>query len=240
MYFIHQERVGVVKKWGAEEAHATKLQSEPATATTEIMATGQTPAGPSVAAGLETYTPGYLVPKILFAVVGLVVLGVALRQAWPDLRLLVMGRSAEAVAVSVIVGKPGQPDLILKNQAELNEKMKTVANAKDYTWTFYNVFGFETKDGQEVAYRRQVGCKLKPSMPLLDDNGLPTTAKLLYDDQDPTHPVLPLEYSTWLAPALVAGLGLIAFIFGAILAWFARKPIVLSVDAAVNLTDGGN
>ena len=240
MYFIHQERVGVVKKWGAEEAHATKLQSEPATATTEIMATGQTPAGPSVAAGLETYTPGYLVPKILFAVVGLVVLGVALRQAWPDLRLLVMGRSAEAVAVSVIVGKPGQPDLILKNQAELNEKMKTVANAKDYTWTFYNVFGFETKDGQEVAYRRPVGCKLKPSMPLLDDNGLPTTAKLLYDDQDPTHPVLPLEYSTWLASAMVAGLGLIAFVFGAILAWFARKPIVLSVDASVNFSGGGN
>ena len=235
MYFIHQERVGVVKKWGAEEAHTAKLKSDTATATTEVVAAGQTAASP---AAPETYTPGYLLPKVLFALVGLAVMGVGLRQSWPDLRLLVVGRSAEAVAVSVVVGKPGQPDAVLKNQAELNEKMKAVANAKDYTWTFYNVFSFETKDGRELAYRRPVGCKLKPSMPLLDDNGLPTTAKLLYDNQDPTHSVLPLEYSTWLAPALVAILGLIAFVFGAILAWFARKPIALSADAAVNLTSG--
>ena len=237
MYFIHQERVGVVKKWGAEEAHAAKLKTEEPIAPTAVMVADQIPVRP---VATETYTPGYLIPKVLLALVGLAIMGVALRQAWPDLRLLVVGRPAEAVAVSVMVGKPGQPDLILKSQAELNAKMKAIANAKDYSWTFYNEFSFDTKDGQELTFRRLVGCKLKPSMPLLDDNGLPTTAKLLYDAQDPTHPVLPLEYSTWLAPALAAILGLIAFGFGTILAWFARKPIMLSADAAVNLTGEKN
>ena len=236
-YFIHQERVGVIKKWGAAESRTTPIKDATSPATTVVVAATPVSARPAATVVPETYTPGYLIPKVLFAVVGLVVMGGALRQAGPDLRLLVVGRPAEAVAVSVVVGKPGQPDLILKNQAELDAKMKAVANAKDYTWTFYNVFNFETKAGQEIAYRRPVGCKLKPSLPLLDDNGLPTTAKLLYDDQDPSHPVLPLEYSTWLAPALVATLGLIAFVFGALLAWFAKRPIVLSVDAAVNLTD---
>ena len=235
MFFIHKERMGVVKKWGAEEAHAAKLQHEEKAAAAAVQGTSTQVA----TAAPETYTPGYLVPKILFAVVGLAAIGVATRQAWPDLRLLSVGRQAEAVAVSVVVSKAGQPDVVLKNQADLNAKMKAVSNAKDYTWTFYNEFSFETKDGQEVAFRRGVGCKLKPSMPLLDDYGLPTTAKLLYDPKDPSHTVLPLEYSTWLAPCLVALIGLIGFVLGAILAWFARKPIVLSSDAAVNLTTGG-
>ena len=44
-----------------------------------------------------------------------------------------------------------------------------------------------------------------------------------------------MEYSTWLAPALAAILGLITFGLGATLAWFARKPIVLASGDAVNL-----
>ena len=235
MYFIRQEKKGIVRKWGAEEALAEKQNrtAQKAVATSE--ATVNTPSVPATTESAGTYTPGYLVPKILFALLGLVMIGVAVRQSWPDIRLLAVGRHTEAMAVSVVASKPGQPDFEMKNQAELDAKMKAVSNAKDYSWTFYNEFAFESNDGREVTFRRTVGCKLKPSMPLIDDNGLPTTAKLLYDPQDPERTVLPMEYSTWLAPALAAILGLITFGLGATLAWFARKPIVLASGDAVNL-----
>ncbi len=240
MYFIHQEKIGVVKKWGAEEAYAEKQNLAEKNRVTDSFAPDTDFSTQGTAGPPETYTPGYLIPKVLFALVGLVVVGVAVSQAWPDLRLLAVGRHTEAMATSVVARKPGQPDIIMKNQAELNAKMKAIGNAKDYTWTFYNEFIFETHEGREVSFRRAVGCKLKPSMPLLDDNGLPTTAKLLYDARDPSRTVLPLEYSTWLAPALTSLLGLIAFVLGSTLAWFSGKPITLSVSAAVNLTADGN
>ncbi|MEI6167078.1 MAG: MFS transporter [bacterium] len=240
MYFIHQEKIGVVKKWGAEEARSDKQMNTPLTSMIGPEA-GQVVAPVRVSTSSpETYTPGYLIPKVIFALAGLLVVGVAFKQAWPDLRLLAVGRPTEAIAVSVVASKPGQPDFVMKNQAELNAKMKAVSNAKDYSWTFYNEFVFEATDGQEVAFRRGVGCKLKPSMPLLDENGLPTTAKLFYDPKVPTRTVLPLEYSTWLAPALTAILGLMAFVLGAVFAWFATKPITLSANAAVNLTGDGS
>jgi len=231
MYFIHQEKAGVVKKWGMEEAQANDQKIAEKNA-----GTADSPAPTDATVPAQTYTPGYLIPKVLCALLGLVMMGVATKQLWPDLRLLTTGRQAEAVAVSVVARNPEHTDLMLKNQAELNAKMKEVSNSKDYSWTFYNEFVFETNTGQEVMYRRAVGCKLKPSMPLLDDNGLPATARLFYDPRDPTHGMFPFEYSTWLAPALTAILGFITFLLGAVLAWFAQKPIQLSAEAAINLT----
>ena len=72
-----------------------------------------------------------------------------------------------------------------------------------------------------------VGCKVKPSMQMLDDNGLPTTVRLLYDPTNPALTVLPLEFSSWFVPALVGLFGLIVFAVGTTLAWFAKKPIVV-------------
>ena len=108
--------------------------------------------------------------------------------------------------------------------------MTAARNAKDYHWTFYNDFRFETKDGQEVILRREIGCKLNPSMPLIDESGLPATAKLLYDPADSSISVLPKDFSSWFVPGLVGLFGLIAFLVGATLACFARKPIPINVE----------
>ena len=125
----------------------------------------------------------------------------------------------------------GQADEVLKNEAELNAKTKAVGNTKDYSWTFYNQLTFETKEGKEVTFVREVGCKMKPSMPLLDENGLSTTALLLYNPQDPSQTVLPLEYSTWFFTALLTLFGTAIFLIGTTLAWHANKPIQLSPSA---------
>jgi hypothetical protein len=176
------------------------------------------------------------VPKIVGALLGLALVGIGVHESWPNIRLLIAGTKTQAVAAAIVATKPGQDDIIMPNQAEVIAKMKAVGDAKDYTWTFYDQFTFETTDGAEVSFRRMVGCKMKPTIPLMDDYGLPTTAPMYYDPRDPSKTVLPLEYSTWLAAILVAAIGLIFFLLSGTLALFARKPIVLSSSDAINLT----
>jgi hypothetical protein len=229
-FFLTKERAGLVRKLGAEEveAEAALADENKRKAEAESPLTG----GDGPTTTLRTYTPGYLVPKLLFAAAGLFTLLIAVEQSWQQLRLLAIGQEAQAVAVSVRVVKPGQPEQILSNQAELEAKTTAVRNAKDYHWTFYNDYRFETKQGREVAFQRAVGCKLKPSMPLIDESGLPATAKLLYDPADPSIVVLPNEFSSWFVPGLVGFFGLMAFFVGLTLAWFARKPIPICGPAS--------
>ena len=219
--FLLKEKAGIVRKLGAEEAEAEKAM---AAATSSSNTGSKLPA--------HTYTPGYLLPKLLFAVLGLFMMILALKQAWPDLRLLARGEHAMAVVASVHAQTPGQPDLVMENQAELSAMVKKVSNLKDYSWTFYNNFTFETRTGEKISFSRHVGCKLKPPMPILDANGLPTTTPILYNPGDPSRPLMPLEYSTWLVPGIIGVLGLIAFLTGATLALFARKPIEFVSDSA--------
>ena len=228
-FFIMKEKAGIVRKLGAEEAEKEKAMAE---AKKKEAAAALSGAPSSGGASTRTYTPGYLFPKLLLAVLGLAAMTLAFDQVWPRLRLVLFtGERSEAVAVSVSASAPGQPDEILKSQAELDAKLKTVANTKDYSWTFYNNLAFETRQGQTIPFQHEVGCKLKPPMPLLDASGLPGTARLLYDPKDPSHlHVLPLEYSTWFLPGLVGLFGLLAFLIGATLAWFARKPIELAPE----------
>ena len=225
-YFINKEKAGIVRKLGAEEAHEEKQNAAAAAEASVANETSQGNTG-----SFETYTPGYLLPKILLAFLGLAILFAAFKQGGTDVQLLFKGTHAEAVATAVIVKKIGQADEVLKNEAELNAKTKEVGNAKDYSWTFYNQLTFETKEGKEVNFIREVGCKMKPSMPLLDENGLSTTALLLYNPQDPSQTLLPLEYSTWFFTALLTIFGIAIFFIGITLAWFANKPIQLSPSA---------
>ncbi len=234
VYFIYKERAGVVRKWGAEESQAAKQDVEEKKLA--AAATAKASATPLPAETYETYTPGYLLPKVVFALLGMVVLVMGGMQAWPDLRLLATGERTEAIVVEVVARKQGQPDLTLRTQSELDAHEKTVSNAKDYNWTFFDVFAFETGSGHEIRFLRPVGSKLKPPMSLLDDDGLPTTATVLYDLRNPARSVLPYEHSSWLAPALTGFMGLIMVLVGGVFAWFARKPIRLSGSADINLT----
>lgn len=230
LFFIRQERRGKIQKLGAMEAHAEKTAAE--RAVSEALAAAGT--GQPVAATGVTYTPGYLLPKIVFALIGLAVFSLALRETWPNLRLAASGRRGEAVAVAVIARKPGQPEVRLASEAEVKAKCASVAEAKDYGWVFYNEFSYETHDHKTVTFVRNVGCKLKPSLPILDENGLPTTVTICTDPRGRLPPVLPYEYSTWFAPGIVGILGLVAFFVGTTLARAARRPILLNNDPAIS------
>ncbi|MEI6034156.1 MAG: MFS transporter [Verrucomicrobiae bacterium] len=222
-FFLSKERAGVVRKLGAEEVEAEEAIAE------ETKLASDASLNPAGACG-ATYTPGYLMPKLAFAALGVAMVLTAFQQAWPQMRLLISGKYTEAVAVSVCAKNSGQEDEILRTQDELSRKMKWVKTAKDYNWTFFNEFLFEAQDGRQITFRRSVGCKMKPSMQMLDESGLPTTVRILYDEQDPSQTILPLEYSSWFVPALVALFGLIVFLIGSTLAWFAGKPIRIAAD----------
>jgi hypothetical protein len=225
LYFMRAERQGKVRKLGAEEAHAE----------TQAKAASDAAADPAVAAPAHTtYTPGFLLPKLALAALGVCLLAFALRMAASDLRLLWSGKSAQAAVSSVIATKDGQAEERFTTHADLKTKTENVGNAKDYAWVFWNEFTFTTEDGVETTFRRDVGCKLKPSMPLLDEGGLPNTVMVRYDPANPQQTCLPYEYSTWFAPFIVSLLGLGAFAVGLTLAWFARRPIILDDVAAVN------
>jgi MFS family permease len=235
MYFIRLEKAGKIRKLGAEEAQSEE-QHHTARAESETLAKdGITASTPWEPADQETYTPGYLLPKLGLVIVGLLVATAALRQAWPDLHLLMHGETGEGVVTAVIMQKPGLPEIVLNTQADVIAKTHDVSASKDYTTTFFDEFTFEARDGKPVVFRRDVGCKLKPTLPLLDDDGLPTTATLRYDPADPAHPSLPLELSTWFAPALIFILGIMAALTGAVLALYARKPIVLHSSVSLNV-----
>ena len=116
-YFISKEKAGIVRKLGAEEAQTDKKHTE---ITTEEAAANEVTQTSTNSA--ETYTPGYLLPKILLAFFGLVILFGAFKQGGNDVKLLFKGTHAEAMATAVIVKKLGQADEVLKNEAELNAK----------------------------------------------------------------------------------------------------------------------
>jgi len=233
-YFIHLEKVGKVRKLGAEEAEREEHHHKSKQEATDLARHGDA-TSPENEIGVETYTPGYFLPKLMLVALGLLITGLALVQAWPDVKLLIKGEHAQGSVVAVIIEKQGLPEIILKTQAELIAKTQDVLATKDYGWTFYDEFAFDASDGKQVTFRRDVGCKLRPALPFLDDFGLPTTATLRYDQSNPSLAMLPLEYSTWFVPALIGLLGIMTTLTGAILAWYAHKPIVLHSTESLNI-----
>ncbi|MBW8777538.1 MAG: hypothetical protein JF596_21875, partial [Stenotrophomonas sp.] len=95
------------------------------------------------------------------------------------------------------------------------------------SYTFWNEFNFRTREGHTVEVRASVGSQVKPLYPLTDDDGLPTTDWVCYDPADPEHALFPLIISVWLAPCALILAGLTCAIIGAVLLFWADKPIEL-------------
>ncbi len=169
------------------------------------------------------YTPGYAWPKRLMALGGLALFVLGFWQIHTPLRLLAFGTRATAEALDVVKSKPGLPDLVLHDDAQVQAHAET----HDRSYVFWNDFQFHTTDGQAVTVRAPVGSQLKPLYALLDPDGLPTTDVVYYDSHDPGTVVFPRIISTWFAPGAMAFVGLLAFMIGSVLLYWSDKPIVL-------------
>ena len=172
---------------------------------------------------MNTYTPGHAKRKLFMVIAGLVVFALGLRQLWTPLRLALTGQRTRAEAVAAIKTKAGLPDRVLTDDAQIQANLES----RDRSYVFWNEFRFHTADGRAVEIRAPVGSQLKPLYPLADADGLPTTDSVYYDPGDPQTVVFPMIVSTWFAPGVLMVVGLACAIIGAVLLYWANKPIEL-------------
>jgi hypothetical protein len=144
-------------------------------------------------------------------------------QLWTPLRLVLAGVHAKAETVRIVKEKAGLPPIVLTNDAQVLAQLEP----RDRSWVFWNEFRFKTIDDQVVEVRSNVGGQLKPIYMLSDADGLPTTDTICYDPARPEQAILPFVISTWLAPVVLVFMGLAATIVGAVLLYWADKPIEL-------------
>ncbi|HEX2100047.1 MAG TPA: hypothetical protein VHF69_05265 [Candidatus Synoicihabitans sp.] len=168
-----------------------------------------------------SYTPGYTGAKRALLLAGLVLAALGASQLWTPVRLTLFGDPALAEAVRVIKEKPGAPPLVLSDDAQVRAHLEL----RDRSFVFWNEFRFTTADGKTVEVRAAVGSQLQPLYWLTDADGLPTTDLVYYDPARPERVVFPTTISTWLAPGMLLVLGLGAAAIGAMLLYWARRPI---------------
>ena len=167
------------------------------------------------------YTPGYSKFKALMVVWGLILFGFGLWQLAGPLKLLIFGARAEAEAVSVIKTKTGLPDVVLKDDLQIQANLEP----RDRSYVFWNEFDFRTKDDREISVRAPVGSQGGPLYPLLDSDGLPTNDLVYYDPTNPSKVVFPWIVSTWFIPGMLTLIGLIGMLIGSTLFYWSSRPI---------------
>jgi len=176
----------------------------------------------------ELFEPGYYIPghagrKLLIILCGILLVLFGISQMRTPLRLLFTGGKARAEAASVIKTKPGLPDVILTNDLDIRARQET----RDRSYTFWNEFRFQDSGGREFVVRAEVGSKLKPLYPIVDEDGLPTSLPVHYDPRHPETVSFPTIFSTWFAPGALVIIGLGFILIGSFLFYWAGKPIEL-------------
>jgi len=170
-----------------------------------------------------TYTPGYAKQKVLVIVIGLLVAALGFAQLWGPLRLLLFGRQAMAEAVRIVKIAPGQADVVLTTDAEVQAEV----NRQHRAAVFWNEYRFLTAEGRTVNVRASVGSQGRPLAPLVGSDGLPTVLRVCYDPARPERVAFLALMSTWLAPGMIVFCGLLAVLIGSVLLYWAGKPIEL-------------
>lgn len=188
---------------------------------------GATASAPATEMKYEIYIPGYLGAKIFMIFFGFLVFSLSLTKFIPVFRHMLFGETAQAEVVRVVRQSLSGEEEILKNDIEI--KAITEKEKRDRNHIFWNEFRFVTKDGKTVEFRAPVGSYLKPHHPILDADGMPTTVRVWYDPGDPKSVTLPLELSTWFLPGALGFFGLLTMFVGAVLAYYANKPIEMPI-----------
>jgi hypothetical protein len=169
------------------------------------------------------YIPGHARAKAAMAIVGLLVFLLGLWQIKTPLRLLFFGQRTTAEAIDVVKSKEGLPDLILRDDLQVQANLET----RDRSYIFWNDFRFTAADGRTMEIRAPVGSRLKPLYSLLDVDGLPTSDTIYYDPGHPETVVFPWIISTWFAPGALMVIGLLEALIGTVLLYWANRPIEL-------------
>ncbi|MEI7767155.1 MAG: DUF3592 domain-containing protein [Phycisphaerae bacterium] len=173
----------------------------------------------------ELYVPGYALPKLGMALLGLVILGSSLEKLGPLAMLAATGGSTRAEAVRIIRTDAAGQETIYTTDAEVLTATKSVEESRDRESVFWLEYRFTTADMQAVETRAPFGQMVKPLQPLRDSDGLPSTIKVWYDVSNPKYIALPGLFGTWFMPGMLALFGGMGTFMGFMLLWYAKKPI---------------
>lgn len=173
----------------------------------------------------EIYRPGYARAKVLFAMLGLVLLALSFDKFGPALKLGFSGGRARGEAVRVARTATGSAPAVYTSDADILAAVKVVEEARDRDSVFWVEYQFTTADGRRVEARSPLGQHVKPLQPIRDRDGLPSTISLWYDKADPSRILLPLQFGTWFLPGMLALFGALAVYMGCLLRVHANRPI---------------
>lgn len=185
----------------------------------------------------EMYIPGYALPKLGLALMGLIMLTVAFYQARTFLWLGFTGRSTMAESVHISLVDAAGTVTVLRDDAEVALKEDELKKSKDRSLVFWIDYRFSTKDGAVVIARSPLGQVMKPLHTLKDEDGLPRSITLWYDPAHPQTIVIPPQFlrasgafipfglNTIFVPSMLLIFGITGLFVGLLLWWNAKKPI---------------
>lgn len=186
----------------------------------------------------EIYVPGYRLPKLILAAVGLLLIILAMTKLGTVFRLAVVGETVRAEAVRVVLIDAAGVEKELTENVDVLEAEKRLTDAKDRTTSFWIDYRFTTGDGRQHLVRSPIGHIYKPLHAFRDADGLPAMIKLWVDPADPktivipfqTFPpgtLLPFGFGTFFLPGMFLLFGCAGFLTGLVLWKNANKPIEL-------------
>jgi hypothetical protein len=213
IFFARREAKGLIHKRGREESDE-EARAEAANEA-RLRAGGKDKT--------RWYIPGYVPHKIGIVVMGFVFIGLGFLQLGPDLRLVLSGEPAQAVATRIAKERIGGEQVWF----DLDAGVLKAEEKYDRSYVFWNEYAFELVDGERVYFTAPSGKQLSPVQYILDSDGLPNVVRIWYDPSNPEQVVLPFFWSTWFLPGLLILFGAIGVGIGSTLLYYSRKPIAM-------------
>ncbi len=172
------------------------------------------------------YVPGYRLAKLGLAILGLVLIALSFDKFGPLLKMAMTGGAAKAEVEQIVRIDGSNQAMVFTSDGDIQAAVKKGEETRDHESVWYVDYRFTTSDGKVMEkVRSPLGQHVKPLQPLKDSDGLPSTARIWYDRDNPMRIAMPLMFGTWFMPGMLALFGVLGTFMGLMLWWYANKPI---------------
>ena len=169
----------------------------------------------------EYYIPGYILQKIGFVVLNVLIVTIAFVDIIPKLWIIGFGEMRRAEVVAMVKTLSDESSTEYRNDAEA----KAVMDEDDYSSKYHNILSFRLASGERHEVRMPTGSRHSPPYNILDISGLPTIVLIAYSPRNPDRIVLPARLGTWFFPVIIVMFGLSAGVVSILYLMNATKPI---------------
>lgn len=195
----------------------------------------------------QFYTPGFALPKLILAAVGVALMAISFSKLGPLLGLALGGGSVMAETARIIQRNADGSETALIAAADVADAEKRLTDARERAVSLWIEYRFTTEDGRAVEARSPIGSTLKPLHRYRDADGLPQQIRIWYDRKDPSRIAMPFQFlpgtwypfgfGTFFVPGMIFCLGLAATLVGLLLWWRSKTPIQVPDLSRAHLED---